>query len=318
MPMDVPTMDLPTMRSVLPENAAAGPGFSWANAQADILRLADKQLFFVGGAPRSGTTWLQQSLDRHPDISCAGEGLFMKHFALPLQSMFAEHKNAVAGKNASLFRHTGGYPLPSQQDGDALLGSAILLAMRRQRNAATARAVGEKTPENVFFFPQLQRIFPRGKFIAIARDPRDVLASSWHFFQRPRPNENDAAAKREFLRISMPPMVAGARAMLDFAARHPDRYRHVTYEAMLASPAHHLAALFEFLGVDNNPKLVADIVADTSFTAMTKGRQSGTEERGSFFRIGRAGDWRDTLSEDMNALILRDMEWMFPHFGWTV
>ena len=33
-------------------------------------------LFFVLGAPKSGTTWLQYLLNAHPNISCRGEGLF--------------------------------------------------------------------------------------------------------------------------------------------------------------------------------------------------------------------------------------------------
>src|ERR1700722_16518864 len=43
---------------------------------AEIAALRRKQLFFIGGAAKSGTTWLQLLLDRHPAISCNGEGHF--------------------------------------------------------------------------------------------------------------------------------------------------------------------------------------------------------------------------------------------------
>ncbi|MFP6691035.1 MAG: sulfotransferase, partial [Alphaproteobacteria bacterium] len=33
-----------------------------------------KPLFFICGAIKSGTTWLQLMLDAHPDIACRGEG----------------------------------------------------------------------------------------------------------------------------------------------------------------------------------------------------------------------------------------------------
>ena len=52
-----------------------------------LADLAGKQLFFVGGAPRSGTTWLQQLLNAHPDCSCRGEGLFWAQLATPLDAL---------------------------------------------------------------------------------------------------------------------------------------------------------------------------------------------------------------------------------------
>ena len=39
------------------------------------LRVEDVR-FFVGGHGRSGTTWLQRTLNSHPEILCNGEGMF--------------------------------------------------------------------------------------------------------------------------------------------------------------------------------------------------------------------------------------------------
>jgi hypothetical protein len=128
--------------------------------QAEIARLAQQQLFFVGGAPRSGTTWLQLLLDSHPNVSCHGEGLFQHHLADPLATVMAARGQAIAGKNERLFRHSGGFPPPAAEDVEMLLGTAILLALERQRDGKPCRAIGEKTPENVFFFPRLKRLFP--------------------------------------------------------------------------------------------------------------------------------------------------------------
>ena len=157
---------------------------SWIDRQADLARLAQAQVFFVGGAPRSGTTWLQSLLDSHPEISCRGEALFGKHLAEPLDALMAARREALAAKNGSVFRDTGGYPLPESGDTDFLLATAVLLALERQRDGKACRAIGEKTPENVFFFARLKRLFPGAKFIGIARDPRDVLTSAWHFFHK--------------------------------------------------------------------------------------------------------------------------------------
>jgi hypothetical protein len=289
---------------------------SWAHRQADIALLAERQLFFVGGAPRSGTTWLQQLLDHHPDISCRGEGLFWKHLAVPLEQLIAERSAALEGKNTALFRHTGGYPAPGPEDAEFLLGSAILLAFRRQVAGGEYRAIGEKTPENVFLFPRLKRLFPRAKLIAIARDPRDVLTSAWHFFHRPTPAEDERAAKLAFIRGALPSISEGARAMVALSTEFRGDFIAVTYEGLHQAGEPILAELFRFLGVADSTAIVQDCFARTQFQTMTGGRKRGQAQNGTFLRAGTIGDWRGTLTPEMNTVILRELGWMFPYFGW--
>jgi hypothetical protein len=298
------------------ERARQNPVQSWADGQAELARLAQQQLFFVGGAPRSGTTWLQQILDSHPDISCHGEGFFSKELALPLETMMAQRRKLLDSKNTTLFQHTGGYPLPAADDVEHVIATAILLALRQQTAGRAYRAIGEKTPENVFFFPRLSQMFPTAKFIAIARDPRDVLTSAWHFFRKAVPSEDQVAAKTAFIRGAMPSLAQGARAMIAFGERNPDAYAMVTYEALQRDPQPVVAGLFRLLGVSDEPAVVAACLERTSFAVATGGRPAGVAEDGSFFRKGIAGDWRSTMTPDMSDLMVRELGWMFPHFGW--
>jgi hypothetical protein len=90
----------------------------------------------------------------------------------------------------------------------------------------------------------------------------------------------------------------------------------VTYEGLLRTPQLIVSNMFRFLSVSDASSVVADCVARTAFAAQTGGRQAGDERRGTFFRKGVAGDWASTLTPEMNQLVLRDLGWMFPHFGW--
>jgi hypothetical protein len=288
----------------------------WAARQAELADLAERQLFFIGGAPRSGTTWLQRILDSHPQISCRGEGLFSKTLAEPLDAMATARRQRIEEKNTNIFGHSGGYPLPADDDTDFLLGTAILLALLQQGPGQACRAIGEKTPENVFLFPRLKRVFPGAKFIGIARDPRDLLTSAWHFFHRPTAAENEVEAKTAFIRAAMPSLAQGARAMIALAESQPADCTTITYEALQAAPAAQAARLFRFLGGADHQGVVADCIARTGFAAMTGGRAAGTELSSSFFRKGVVGDWRSTLSPEMNEMVLRELGWMFAHFGW--
>jgi len=289
---------------------------SWIEHHDALAALARNQLFFIGGAPRSGTTWVQQILNAHPDVACSGEGLFQRHLAEPLAAMMRDREATLAAKNTGLFRHTGGFPLPLPQDQEVLLGTAVLLALRQVAAGGQWRAVGEKTPENVFLFPALKRLFLQAKCVAIARDPRDVLTSAWHFFHRATPGEDETAAKFAFIRLALPSLDQGSRAIRDIAARYPADVMTVTYEALCRMPEPVVGQLFRFLGVSDASAVVADCLNRTAFAAQTGGRPEGIEQRGAFLRKGVAGDWHSTLTPEMNQLILSVLGWTFPHFGW--
>jgi hypothetical protein len=272
----------------------------WAALDAAIAALARRQLFFVGGAPRSGTTWLQQMLDAHPDVSCKGEGLFWKELAAPLGTLMGARRRALEAKNSGIFARTGGYPLPPSTHEDLLLGTGILAALAQQCGGRDCRAVGEKTPENVFFFPKLKGLFPAAKFIGIARDPRDVLASAWHFFHQAAPGEDEAAARIDFVRMALPSLAEGMRAMLTLEAEYPGDCMLVTYEALHEAPAGVMARLFAFLGVPDGNSIVMECVA----------------AKDAFMRTGQVGLWPNTLNAETNDMIVQQTGWAFARFGW--
>jgi hypothetical protein len=289
----------------------------WADRQDKLQTLARRQLFFVGGAPRSGTTWMQYLLDSHPDVSCRGEGLFMQHLAAPLEKMMKERRQAVESKNNTVFRDLDGYPLPELDDTEFLLRTAILLALEQQCAHKPCQAVGEKTPENVFFFPRLKRLFPTAMFICMTRDPRDVLSSTWHFFYQQKVVDRDEqAAKMQLIRLALPSLKEAARAALALKQQYPSDCMIVSYEGMRAASAATAARLFRFLGVSDDDDVVAECVERTSFSALSGGRSAGVAKEGSFFRKGIVGDWRSTLTPEMNEMILRELGSFFQDFGW--
>ncbi|MCB8881004.1 sulfotransferase [Acidisoma cellulosilytica] len=287
----------------------------WFQLNAQLRALAERQIFFVGGAPRSGTTWLQQIIDQHPQASCRGEGLFAKDFFPLFDDSMAKRRQSLENKNREVFSHTKGYPLPGAGDSRFLAATAMLLALHQQAEGKDCLAYGEKTPENVFAFPELKQLFPRAKLIAIIRDPRDLLTSAWHFFQKKK--KSDDEAKFDFIRMALPSINHGMKVTLHLGQTDPASCRIVTYERLHQDPVPPMAAIFRFLGLDATDEIVAACLEATRFDKMTGGRQAGDSADGSFLRKGVVGDWRSTLSPAMNALILQELGWAFPHFGWV-
>jgi hypothetical protein len=125
------------------------------------------------------------------------------------------------------------------------------------------------------------------------------------------------AAKFEFIRAAMPPIGQGAAQMLQLSRQFPQHGQWVTYEGLQSSTDTTLARLCRFLGVSDSETIVVECVERSRFERMSGGRKPGETDLTSFHRTGQVGTWRDTLTEEMNALILEQLGWTFPHFGWT-
>jgi hypothetical protein len=287
---------------------------AWLNQAAVLNELAARTLFFIGGPPRSGTTWVQRIADAHPRVSCRGEGLFQRLLAGPIDGLYQDYAAGLTDKNNTLFRDTGGYPLPEAADADHLLGAAVLLALRRQGVAPGTLApgilapgilaVGEKTPENVFLFPRLKRLFPGARFIGVARDPRDVVASAWRQFGQAASGadpggQDDGPAKAAFAAAALPQISRGLEAMIALERHYGDDCLILTYEQVLAEPHAGYAALYRFLGVDDGPDRVAAGLAATRRTA----------------EVAR-GDRDGVLTPALRDLAVRETGWAFQRFGW--
>jgi hypothetical protein len=67
-----------------------------------IALYAKRTRFFVGGYPKSGTTWLQLLLNAHPEVSCIGEGHLPHHLEPLLRQALAQHNALIAEKNATV------------------------------------------------------------------------------------------------------------------------------------------------------------------------------------------------------------------------
>ena len=128
------------------------------------------QPVFILGAPRSGTTLIEQVLSAHSAVRAGGE-----------HSWIAELR-AVAQR---LCWHGGDFP--GCLDATAAADERHLAAVLRDHYFARAEAAGltvpgarlftDKTPFNEMNLPLLLMTFPEAKLVLVKRDPRDVAVS---------------------------------------------------------------------------------------------------------------------------------------------
>ena len=267
--------------------------YDYRRHHAELLEMFEKQIFFIGGAMKSGTTWLQLSLDAHPRLSCGGEGHFTNQLAPRLVRALGDYNGYLNAKNTDTFNEIAGYAGLDEADVLYLVMTAIAAALRRQPKARHASAVGEKTPDNVRAFDLLGTIFPNAKFIHVVRDGRDCAVSAWFHNLRTAPPQafGEFGTKDAYLERFAQFWSSNVGAGAGFGAQQPARYRAVRYENLLAAPELTLGGLFDFLGVETDPGILAAYRDAGSFGRLSGGRVPGIEDRQSFFRKGVAGDW---------------------------
>lgn len=261
---------------------------------------------FVIGAPRSGTTWIQNMLGAHPEV-CAPQELGLFHGYL--SGWKAKWDEELQDSTRSDARRRG---LPAALTGDEfrdlLRRTAVDIYRVASRSKPSMRVLLDKEPSNTFHSDLVADLFPEARFIHLLRDGRDVAASLV------------AAGREEWARDWAPTRVAdAARTWQDHVvaarrARSVERpYLEVRYEDLLADPVGSLLHLFDFAGVGRDADAAARIAEEFSFARVREGGSrssgltvggelsaaaegSGGEPKG-FYRRGVAGSWRDEWSE---------------------
>jgi hypothetical protein len=267
--------------------------------------MAELNYFFVCGAAKSGTTWLQRTLDAHPEVQCSGEGHFIERFSVPLAKVLREYAEQMTVVSRLVYEDAPVYPPIVQDDLDRVVRNFIIERLMKRQPKDGVRWIGDKTPRYTHCLPALLRIFPKARIINIVRDPRDVAMARMHHARRSGVPERVAEGTPERLnfigdsgqawRQSVAPVEA-------FARDHPGVVHTLRYEDMIAAPVEQAQALFRFLDVQHDTALMERVTAATSFEAMS-GRKPGEEHPTSFLHKGVAGDWIGRLEPEALALL---------------
>ena len=259
-------------------------------------------MFFICGAIKSGTTWLQLMLNAHPEIACRGEGHFPNILMPGMAEALKTYNNRISFKNTSIFNEIEGFPNFRAPQHYASLRTAICLLMA-QYDREEVRFIGEKSPDNVLALPVLERLFPHAKFLHLIRDGRDAAVSGWFHNLRVSKEwaENEFSDLAGFAEHFSKGWVRSIRAGQEFGAKFLERYYELRYEDMLSDGEARLRSVLNFLGAGSGEADIANCLEKASFKSLAKGRGTGEEDRKSHFRTGVQGDWRSHFDDQTHA-----------------
>jgi Sulfotransferase family len=260
---------------------------------------------FIVGAPRSGTTLLRNTLNRHPRIAVCRETEF-RHYVYRRRAAFGPlsdrgNRERVIRAYLALERiRRTSLDLEElarclMEEGDtypALFSSLLRFYMR----AHGKQRWGEKTPDHALFARTLLDWYPGATVIHILRDPRDAVASLIDMPSFPNSALGNANLWLTFNRAAM-------------EAQQEPGYVVVRYENLVADPETELRRLCRIIGEPFSDEMTTpkpDPTADRPWFQRAEGPIANS----------RVGMWRERLSKRDLALVEWFLGYQMQAFGY--
>jgi hypothetical protein len=273
-------------------------------------------VFFCTGRPKSGTTYLQRLLDRHPDISCLAEQDLDQLAALLGEALKSYNRAA-----ADLDRRTGGSGRPAFETAQLrpLVRAATLLMLRQQ--AGGKRFIGAKDNR---LLPRLDfygAVFPGARFLCILRNPVDRAVSAWHHNRRLAEQEKNprhlelmeqhgdlGGWVRHVCRLMETEVEAYRRTRLT-----AERRLLLRYEDLMGEPQRELDRALHFLGAERSEATIAAMLARSTLAVL---RAEATDP--AFFRRGAVDGGKAELDQALRMEIDREFRPLFATLGYRI
>ncbi len=258
-------------------------------------------LVLLIGAPRSGTTWLQQILASHPAVVSPPETELFTRYLAP----------GVEAFDRSMQRDDGG-PTPRRLKGlatvltrdefDEWARQLVTRTVERARAAKpTASVVLEKTPGHTHQFELIERFAPNSRYLHLVRDGRDVAASlvvagrGWGYRWAPTAIGPAAEMWRDHVRAGQAAVHAAGERGLE--VRYEDLHGPAGPHTVLAALAHcGVAATLDDAAdlLDRHRLAEADPNRVPTDSVRVGGSHADTalDEPAGFVGKGGSGGWR--------------------------
>lgn len=273
--------------------------------------------FWLASYPKSGNTWLRLAL-----WSLKNDGAAVDFSARPNFAPIASSRlrfDAVLGVESS----------DLGADEIAILRPRVYEAMAQAANEPMLSKVHDAwtlTPAGEPMFPPAVTLGT----VYVVRDPRDVAVSFANHMGEPVEWAVDFLGKATAqLATPQNKLAEQLPQCLMRWSEHVESWLGATgpaplllrYEDMLADPVRELSRVVAYLGWSAHSEAVERAVAATRFETLRAaeerhGFHEAPPQAERFFRRGKAGGWRDTLTADQAARIERDHHAVMRRLGY--
>lgn len=249
-----------------------------------------KDVIFIVGVGRSGTSLLQSFLNAHPDIAFTPETQFVRKYLAKgdLKKKIEANPSTFFTDLLSKDKEFARASMPATEivtESKVNVVDVYQTFLGKYTAAKGKSIAGDKDPRNLDLIETLYKYFPQGKVIHIIRDPRDVVASRM---------KADWSSKTPFL---LHPMMYNAqfhRGRRIGKQYYGDNYFEIKYETLIAEPESSLKEMCRFLGVEFAPSMLN--FAESSKELVSESEMQWKKETLGPLLSKNSGKWRKTLS----------------------
>lgn len=259
------------------------------------------QLFFIVGAQKSGTTWLQRLLNTVSHVVCMGEGHFIDRLVMPAYEIVKSYNTMMETVSETVYEGNGFYQKIPDSEFAMMMRTWILKMLERNAGVSQAYAIGDKTPAHSFHLKTLNGLFPQAKYIHMIRDGRDATVSAYFHRKRLLVSYGKEQELRPF-EYEAPLLFAKwasfARAVLDYQDKSKAPIYSMKYEDLLLNGGDSLNRCLEYLlpQCQFSEDEISQAIQKNEFSAQSGGRPPGVSDELAFLRKGVAGSWRDMVT----------------------
>jgi hypothetical protein len=239
------------------------------------------EYFFVVGAPRSGTTMLQQALNRHSRVVIPPETAFFTFLGLSTAGQRRHLSRLVTDLRVPLHLPARGVRGPD--DARRFYNELARLYIERLGRGGVTH-FGEKSPEHQRRLTRIQSLFPDARVVLIYRDGRDVALSLTKLPWMSRDLYVNFALWLHYYHIQR--RAERTRQL---------RMHRVQYERLVARPVEELGKILAFLGLPDEPAVAEGCHNREGVPEWEHAWKGRALERISSSRVGV---WQKELSAD--------------------
>lgn len=210
--------------------------------------------FFILGRPRSGTTLLRSLLDAHPNVIIPLEHSNMIHLYMKYRSKKTRITDQISEQFIKDFLQAKIIREQWKLNADDIIKNMQTLNGRKFSFTAMIKMVyagyqsvhpkenilvmGDKSPVNSLYAPEIVKVFPDAKFIHVVRDYRANLASMLKL---------DIFSPSASVILMQ--WTKSARQISRLAVIYPDRFLVIRYEDFVNDPATYFRKICVFLEI---------------------------------------------------------------------
>jgi protein-tyrosine sulfotransferase len=200
--------------------------------------LQGRRFIFTGGAPRSGTTLIQNMLDSHPDIFGGPEFLH-------LPDIIATRNKLLESINKQWISE-----FCSEEEANRLTVNYIEKLLLPLADRHGAKLLSEKTPHNALIFVELLELFPNARFIHVVRDPRAVISSMLQVGRRAKKQGRKLQKFTRYVSDAIDHVKKCLQGGFTAQRQSPEQVITVVYERLVRNPQAETKRLCHFLGIE--------------------------------------------------------------------